>query len=178
LKRKTEGQRLTVICGSATLQDVMRTQVVLVAIVLSVSCLAQSSPRTSGGAQAEAQAALYSEQDASKSLGLLKKGAESHDLEQILSAFDSERMDGYLTLEGQADEFVRRYDPVRFYFRILQTSIEGGKGIAMVEIQMEAEPRDSNGVPIRRDQQFRFEFMNGKAGWKIVALTPAQLFTP
>jgi hypothetical protein len=155
----------------------MRAYLILLSIVLSFGscCLAQDS---AGKPTPETLAAPFSEENANKVLRLLKQGAESHDLQRILSAFDSEQTDGYLAFEGQADEFVRRYDPVRFYFRILQTSIQDDKGIATVEIQMEAEPRDSNGVPIRRDQQFRFEFVHGKKAWKITAFTPTRLFTP
>lgn len=176
---KEEHQRLTFTPESAKLQYVMRAYLILLSIVLSVGgCLAQDSAGkpVAAGPGTETSVAEFSEQDANKVLKRVKQGAESHDLQQILSAFDSERTDGYLELEGQADEFVRKYDPVRFYFRILQTSMDQGKGIATVEIQMEAEPRDSNGIPIRRDQQFRFELGHDKKGWKITSFTPAQLF--
>jgi hypothetical protein len=181
LNRKGGGQRLTFTRESAKLLPVMRVYLVLLSIVLSVgSCRAQDSAGKAAPPvpRSEPAALEFSDQDAERILQLLKQGAESHNLQQILSAFDPERTDGYLTLEGQADEFVRKYDPVRFYFRILQTSTNDRKGIAMVEIQMQAEPRDSNGVAVRRDQQFRFEFASVNKAWKITALAPARLFVP
>lgn len=158
----------------------MRAYLIVLAVLLLVAGgrAQESRPQESqSGSPTGNPTAEFSEQDANQVLRRIKQGAESHDLQQILSAFDGGQTDGYLTLEGQADEFVRRYDPVRFYYRILQTSTEGAKGIATVEIQMEAEPRDSNGVAIRRDQQFRFEFTRAKKSWKITAFAPAQIFT-
>jgi hypothetical protein len=56
--------------------------------------------------------------------------------------------------------------------------VEGQKGIALVEMQMEAEPRQGRGNALRRDEQIRFELERGQKGWKIVDFRPRDFFMP
>ena len=55
---------------------------------------------------------------------------------------------------------------------------EGEKGMALVELQVEAAPRQDGGIALRRDEQIRFELQQGKSGWKIVDIQPRDFFTP
>ncbi len=119
----------------------------------------------------------FSEEIVNRLLGQLKKGFEGRNEHRVLAAFDAERMDGYLEFQDQVGAFLQRYDPIRIYYRVAQTSTESGQGIALVEMQMEADPADGNGPPVRRDRQVRFEFVRGKE-WKIVAIEPREFFAP
>jgi len=108
----------------------------------------------------------------------MKDGIEGHIQRLFLSVFDDNEMDGYLQFEDQIEQFFNRYDAFRIHYRIVQNSVEGTKGIAVVEMQMEAVPRMGSGAPLRRDQQIRFELERGKKGWKIVDFRPRDFFTP
>ncbi len=118
------------------------------------------------------QAEEFSEATASKVFQQVKSGVEGRNERRLLSAFDEEKMDGYLPFQDKTRAFFRRYDPIRLYYRVLQTSMAGEKGVALLELQMEAEPADGNAPPVRKDQQVRVEFVRGKQGWKIVSWTP------
>ena len=112
----------------------------------------------------------------------LKDGMEGHMQRLVLSVFDDNQMDGYLQFEDQIEQFFNKYDAFRIHYRIIQNSVEGGKGIAVVEMQMEAIPRSGSGIgsgtQLRRDQQIRFELERGKKGWKIVDFRPRDFFMP
>ncbi len=112
----------------------------------------------------------------------LKDGMEGHIDRLVLSVFDDNQMDGYLQFQDQIEQFFNKYDAFRIHYRIIQNNVEGGKGIAIVEMQMEAVPRSGNGLgggtQLRRDQQIRFELERGNKGWRIVDFRPRDFFTP
>lgn len=107
----------------------------------------------------------------------LTDGLEGHSERLMLSAFDDNKMDGYLNFEDQIEAFFQKYDSFRVHFRIAQATTEGDKGVVLVDIQMEEIPRSANGQPVRKQDQMRFEMERGKKGWKIVDLRPRTFFS-
>jgi hypothetical protein len=101
----------------------------------------------------------------------LRDGLEGHSQRLVLSVFDQDKMDGYLTFEDQIEALMQRYDSFRAHFRISQSNVEGSKGVVLVDFQLEEIPR-TGGAPIRRNGQVRFEMERGKKGWKIVDFNP------
>ena len=130
-----------------------------------------------GFSQSFGQGEEFTEANATKVLQQVKSGIEGRNERRVLSAFDEEKMEGYLQFQDQVRGFLRRNDPIRLYYRVAQTSAAGEKGVAMIELQMEANPADGNGSAVRKDQQVQVEFERGKSGWKIVSWTP-ELFGP
>ena len=108
----------------------------------------------------------------------MRNGLEGRSARRFLSVFDSGQMTGYLTFADQIRQFFDAYDGLRIHYRVIQASAEGEKGIALVEMQMEATPQSGNGAPLRHDQQLRFELARGKNGWKIVDFRPRDFFMP
>ena len=119
----------------------------------------------------------FSDTVAQRLLQRLTDGLEGHSDRLMLSAFDGNKMDGYLSFENQILAFFQLYDSFRVHFRISQTATEGSKGIVLVDIEMEANPRSANAQPIRKGNQVRFEMESGKKGWKIVDLRPRSFFS-
>jgi len=107
----------------------------------------------------------------------LADGLEGHSERLMLSAFDDNKMDGYLNFEDQIEAFFQHYDSFRVHFRIDQATTEGDKGVVLVDIQMEEIPRSTNAQPVRKNDQMRFEMERGKKGWKIVDLRPRNFFS-
>ena len=107
----------------------------------------------------------------------LADGLEGHSERLMLSAFDDNKMDGYLNFEDQILAFFQRYDSFRVHFRISQATTEGDKGVVLVDIEMEEIPRTGNAQPVRKRDQMRFEMERGKKGWKIVDLRPRNFFS-
>jgi hypothetical protein len=122
-------------------------------------------------AQDPYDSAVFSQAVANNVLNDLRGGLEGHSQRLVLSAFDQDKMDGYLTFEDQIDAMMQRYDSFRVHFRISQSTIEGPKGVVMVDFELEEIPR-SGGMPIRRNGQVKFEMERGRKGWKIVDFNP------
>jgi len=129
------------------------------------------------GSQDVVNTDVFSTAVASSVLNDLRDGLEGHTQRLMLSAFDADKMDGYLEFEDQIEAFFNRYSTFTVYFRIAQTATDGPKGIALVDIQLEEIPRGSASPPIRRNGQIRFELERGKKGWKIVDFSPRNFFS-
>jgi hypothetical protein len=120
--------------------------------------------------------AVFSQAVANNVLNDLRDGLEGHSQRLVLSAFDQDKMDGYLTFEDQIQAMMQRYESFRVHFRISQSSIEGPKGLVLVDFEMEEIPR-AGGTPIRRSGQVKFELERGRKGWKIVDFSPRGFFS-
>src|SRR5207237_6589705 len=66
--------------------------------------------------------ANFSESVAYAVLQRLTDGLETHNDRLMLSAFDHDKMDGYLNFENQVQAFFQQYDSFRIHFRISQAS--------------------------------------------------------
>ena len=132
------------------------------------------------GSQDVVNSDVFSEAVARSVLDDIRDGLEGHSYRLMESAFDSDKMDGYLTFEDAIENMFQRYSEFRVHFTISQTTTEGPKGVILVDIQMEEVPNSTNGanvVPQRREGQVRFELERGKKGWKIVDFSPRGFFS-
>jgi Ni/Co efflux regulator RcnB len=120
--------------------------------------------------------AVFSQAVANNILNDLRDGLEGHSQRLLLSAFDQDKMDGYLSFEDQIEALMQRYDSFRVHYRITQSTIEGAKGVVLVDFEMEEIPR-SGGAPLRRNGQLKFEMERGRKGWKIVDFNPRGFFS-
>jgi hypothetical protein len=129
------------------------------------------------GAQDVFDTEVFSTAVANNVLNDLRDGLEGHTRRLMLSTFDADKMDGYLEFEDQIEAFFNRYEAFSVYFRIVQTSTDGPKGLALVDIQLEEIPRGATSAPVRKNGQIRFELERGKKGWKIVDFNPRNFFS-
>jgi hypothetical protein len=132
------------------------------------------------GSQDVINADVFSDDVARNVLNDIRDGLEGHSQRLMLSAFDGDKMDGYLSFEDQIEAMFQRYSEFRVHFRISQTTTEGPKGVILVDIEMEEVPHatgNANPVPQRRNGQVRFELERGKKGWRIVDFSPRSFFS-
>jgi hypothetical protein len=120
--------------------------------------------------------AVFSQAVANNVLTDLRDGLEGHSQRLVLSAFDQDKMEGYLTFEDQIQAMFQRCDYYRVHFRITQSTVEGSKGVVLAEFEMEEIPR-SEGTPQRRQGRLKFEMERGRKGWKIVDFNPRGFFS-
>ncbi|HKF20750.1 MAG TPA: hypothetical protein VKE93_04230, partial [Candidatus Angelobacter sp.] len=67
---------------------------------------------------------------------------------------------------------------IRFHFNLLDVSIDGGKGIAEVAVEMDVEAlRGDITPPLRKQAKLRFVAENGSAGWKFTDVQPRAFFS-
>jgi hypothetical protein len=150
----------------------------LAAALFLGSSFAQNAPPAATSSQQGAPSEGFSDRTLNNVLNEIKKGMEAHDAQAVLSSFDSGKMEGYLDFASQFELFLSEYDSFRLHYRIVQTDVEGQKGIALVEMQMQADPHDPGAIPLRRDRQVRFELEPSKKDWKVVGINPRAFFAP
>ena len=110
-------------------------------------------------------------------LGEIRDGLEGHLQRLLLSAFDDDKMPGYLQFEDQIQAMFDNYSEFRVHFRILQTTVEGSKGVVLVSFEMEEIPKTVGAQPQRKSSQVRFELERGRRGWRVVDFSPRAFFS-
>lgn len=120
---------------------------------------------------------VFSDAVANHVLRDVKDGLEGHSQRLMLSAFDPDKMDGYLAFEDQLEAFFNRYESFRLHYRIVQSTVEGARAIVLTDVQLEVIPRGGGAPPSRRNEQLRFELERGRKGWKIVDFRPRGFFS-
>ena len=110
-------------------------------------------------------------------LSEVRDGLEGHLQRLLLSAFDDDKMSGYLSFEDQIEAMFDKYSEFRVHFRILQTTVEGPKGVILVDFQLEEIPKSQSAQPQRKSTQMRFELERGRKGWRIVDFSPRGFFS-
>jgi hypothetical protein len=119
---------------------------------------------------------VFSQAVANNVLADLKDGLEGKMQRRFLSAFDGDKMDGFLRFEDQIQAFFERHDGFRAHYRIAQSTVEGPRGVILVDFELEAVP-SGGGMPARKSSQIRFELERGRKGWKIVDFRPREFFS-
>jgi hypothetical protein len=110
----------------------------------------------------------------------VRDGLVARNPDKILAAFDPDNTPDYGLFSEQLRAFFEKWDNIRVYYQILQTAEtkcdSAACGIATVQLQMEADDVQSQLPAMRRSAQLQLTFQRGDKGWKIVNLTPRDLF--
>ena len=128
------------------------------------------------GPQDVVETDVFSQAVANDVLGQIRDGLEGHSQRLMLGAFDQDKMDGYLSFEDQVEALFARYDSFRVHYRISNSTIEGSKGVVLVDWEMEEIPK-SGGAPQRRNGQIRFQMERTRKGWKVTDFNPRGIFS-
>ncbi len=152
-----------------------RLRLLAIVFVFCCAAFAQEAPGKKASVQT-AKAGEFSESVANRIMGDIGDGLEGHSQRLLLSAFDADKMPGYLAFQDQIQAFFDKYETLRVHIRVMQIDFENARGIILSEFEMEGMPR-GGGPALRRTGQLRFEVEQGKKGWKIVALRPRAFFS-
>ena len=120
---------------------------------------------------------VFNDRIANDVLGQIRDGLEGHSQRTLLGAFDGDKMDGYLNFEDQIEAYFNRYGFIRVRFRIAQVSVEGNKGIVLVDADIECSPQNATGKSVRKSGQLRFELEKSKKGWRVVDFRDRNFFS-
>lgn len=137
---------------------------------------AKQNKEQKNGDIASEDAAVFDERAAAQVLGTIRDGLEGHSQRRFLSAFDADKMDGFLTFEDQIEAYFAQYESFRITLRIIQTSEENNRGVILAEFQVENKPRGVGRISSRQGQ-LRFELERGAKGWQIVDFNPRGFFS-
>lgn len=119
---------------------------------------------------------VFTEDVARYLLGEIRDGLEGDSQHRFLSAFDNDKMPGYVRFKDEIEAVFDRYSGFRVHFRILQTTVEGSKGIVLVSFDLEELSSSLSAQPQRKSSQIRFEVERGRRGWRVVDFSPRGFF--
>ena len=157
-----------------------RRALTLAAIILAAAIAAapQAAPQqdSTPAPQNQKETDVFDERAAAAVLGTIRNGLEAHSPRLLLSAFDGDKMDGFLTFQDQIEAYFTTYQSFRVSYHIVQTSEENHRGIILADFQIENEPRDGSPI-VHRQAQLRFELERAPKGWKIVDFNPRGFFS-
>lgn len=115
---------------------------------------------------------------ASQLLTQITQGLIARNQKQVLAAFDLSKMRDGALFRQQMVSFIAHAENIRIYFHVTQASGETANGQAEAEVQMEADPRDSNNtVPIRKQARLHFAAQSTPDGWKFTGVQPRNFFS-
>jgi len=145
-------------------------------VLLVVLCLAGFSFGQSVPTPSQDDTAAFTTQAATSLLNQLREGLEGHMQKQMLDAFDLSRMSGGQAFKNQAIAFLDHNDSIRIHFHVREASMQEGKGVTVVDVEMELEQNNSTKPPVRRKAQLRLVAENGGQGWKFTDVQPRTFF--
>ncbi len=121
----------------------------------------------------------FSEAIAEQLMRQVRDGLVAGDADAALAAFDRDNMVGYREFAAQLQEFLRTWENVRVYYQIVQSAEKDcatACGTATVQFEMEANNVQTQLPATRRAAQLEVVFQRTEKGWKIVNLTPRDIF--
>jgi hypothetical protein len=84
--------------------------------------------------------------------------------------------DGQL-FRQQVTAFFGQTGVIRVHFNLAQAVMEDGKGVATVDMEMEADLRDDGRPPVRKQATLRFVAEKSSDGWKFTDVQPRTFFS-
>src|SRR5437868_9376425 len=150
----------------------------VIRFVALLMCLAGLlAAQNSRGKDSQPQDDTFSDEIAARLLDQVRQGLEANDPDLMLSAFDSSKMPDFPAFRDQVRSMFQKYEEFRVDFHITQTWTEDGRGIVVVDFELQATPQGGEVQPVHNEAQLRFEMARGQQGWKIVDLSPREFFS-
>ncbi len=118
----------------------------------------------------------FSDAVASQLLTQVTQGFITNNQGRVLAAFNRARMKNYSQFQASIAALFARYAGFRAAYRLRQSWPQGERGVVIVEFDLEGAPLEEGSPPFQRRAQLRFEFERGRAGWRIVDVTPRSFF--
>jgi hypothetical protein len=151
----------------------------LVVLLLCGCALAQNAPAPkpvapTPGAAATSEA--FTDAVANDLLSQIATSMAARNARGMLAAFDP-KLDGYGVFANNLNVWFQDNTAFKAYYKLRQTSVDDGRGVAVVDFEYEITPREEDQPPVRRHAQMRFTFERGAKGWKIVDFSPRSFFS-
>ena len=118
----------------------------------------------------------FSNDVVSRLLQQVTEGFNTGNQGEVLAAFDPARMHNYARFRNNIKALFAQYDTFRAGYNLRQSWTQDGRGVVIVEFELEGTAQDEGSAPFRRSAQLRFEFARGRADWKIVDISPRSFF--
>ena len=141
-------------------------------VLMAVMCFgAQRSGHAEKQAQSD-ESQTFSEADAQKLMAQIADGLIGQNPDELLSAFDRDRMPDYWSFADRIRQFFYTYQNFRVHYQILgATATESGKGMATADFQLEGDAPSNNTPGVAHSGELQLTCERSKNGWKITNIT-------
>lgn len=148
-------------------------------LLLMAVCQVKSWPAALGQdpAQAAQQKNIFTVREASALLKQINDGMVARRAGKVLGSFDLNKMSGGALFRQQITSFLSHTDSIRMHFNVTDTRMEGEKGTATVDAELEADSPDGNTPPLHKRAPLRFVAEQTGAGWKFTDVQPRSFFS-
>src|SRR6185437_8855187 len=145
-------------------------------LFLTVCLLFSAALSVKALAQAAQNQKTFSAHDASILLNQMNDGLLTRSAGKFLAAFDLTRMDNGQLFKQQISSFISHTDAIRMHFNLTNAGMNGGQGVASVDVQMEADTGNS-GAPLHKEATLSLVAEQAGSGWKFIDLQPRAFFS-
>jgi hypothetical protein len=135
------------------------------------------SPSPTPSPQSPSKDNSFSDSVASELLDRFVSGLVTRNQRKLLGACDFARMSDGARFQQQINSFLAQAGTIRIHYSRLRTSSEGAKGVATAMVEMEADSRDENILPVHKQAQLRLLAENTAAGWRFTDVQPREFFS-
>jgi hypothetical protein len=119
---------------------------------------------------------VFTDEDGVRLLSNLRQAIENNRQDRLIKMFDAAKMANYEEFREEVAGFFQRYEAFQVRYHLTQTS-EEDKGVLLADFAIEATPA-GGGVPnVRKDVALRLVVARNGKDWKIVDLSPRELFS-
>jgi hypothetical protein len=120
---------------------------------------------------------VFHERAATQLLNQIAEGLVSHNQREMMGTFDVAKMTDGALFRQQITAFFGQTGVIRVHFNLAQAAMEESKGVATVDMEMEADLRDDGRPPVRKQAQLRFVAEKSADGWKFTDVQPRTFFS-
>jgi len=118
----------------------------------------------------------FSARDASALLNQMNDALVNRSAGRFLAAFDLSRMENSQLFKQQITSFIAHTDSIRLHFNLTSTGMNGNQGVAIVDVQMEADT-GNGGEPLHKEATLNFMARQSGAKWKFIEVQPRSFFS-
>jgi hypothetical protein len=120
---------------------------------------------------------VFNDRAATQLLNQIAEALVSHNQRKMLEAFDVPKMTDGPMFRQQIISLFAQTGIIRVHFNLDQAAMEDGKGKATVDLEMEADLRDDNRPPIRKQARVSLVAEKSADGWKFTDVQPRAFFS-
>ena len=155
---------------------------VALAVAFIAICGATGAKQVAGASTGSVQAAptpenTFTARDAALLLNQIASGLVDHDRKKLLGAFDLDRMTDGRLFEQQITSFLAHTGIIRVHYNGIDAGMEEGKGAASVDFELDADQRDDNLPPVRKQASLHLVAEKSAIGWKLTDVQPRSFFS-
>jgi len=118
----------------------------------------------------------FAEADAARILNEMRTALEANRRNRLLKLFDAHRMPNYAEFRDEVAVFFEKYDSFQLQYQLKQVRMDGQFGAVLADFVLEAAAPNLGSPNVRRSVPVRLITAWDGKQWKIVDLSPRNLF--